>query len=340
MISTRRTSIFCLIFFIVSTFISSCAHKQNKIDTTPVEVNIVRFERELFKLDIYNLAAESRKLESKFPEFFPIYTNRIIEIGDISQEWFSEALTRFVTDQAIYEINSRVQEVLPDLSEQRKAINEGFGRFKTLFPDRDIPTVYTYISGFNQTFVYAPGIIGISLEKFLGPKDPLYDKVYPPIPEYQRRNMLPDKIAVDMLRAFISSEFDYKPEQDNLLGHMLHEGRIMYMLDQLCPDQPDTLLWGIGNSKLDFCNQNEKFMWVYLIENKLLFESDNFRISQFVEEAPFTKDFEKDSPGRAAVWIGYRIVESYMKSNPETSWEELMTETNFQRILNEARYNP
>lgn len=340
MSSIRKTPLFCIVILVTALTMQSCGGKADKIGITPVETKIVRFEQELFKLDIYNLESESKKLISEHPSFFSLYTNRIIEVGDISQEWFGEALTRFVTDQAIHDINSRVQEVFPDFTGQRQRINEGFGRFETLFPDRETPSVYTYISGFNQTFVSAPGIIGISLEKFLGPKDPLYKKVYPSIPEYQRKNMHPDKIPSDLLRAYISSEFDYKPEQDNLLAHMLHEGRGMYLLNQLFPDLSDTLLWGFSESKLDFCVRNEKFMWVYLIENKLLFESDNFRINQFIEDAPFTKDFQQDSPGRAAIWIGYRIIEEYMNRNSHISWRGLMNETNFQRILNNARYNP
>jgi hypothetical protein len=90
---------------------------------------------------------------------------------------------------------------------------------------------------------------------------------------------------------------------------------------------------------MDFCSNNEKQMWTYLIEEKLLFITDHFRINQFIEESPFTKDFSTDSPGKAAVWIGYRIIESYVKKN-NISIGQLSHENDFQYMLNESRYNP
>jgi hypothetical protein len=318
----------------------SCSGKKNKIEPASVPVTIIRFDKELFNLDIYNLSQGAQKLSKKYPAFFSLYTNKIIEIGDISQDWFPNALSAFVTDQAIYRIYKRAQAVFPDLDSLRPSIESNFGRFKTLFPEKQVPKIYTYISGFNQSLVIAENILGISLEKYLGTKEPLYNKVYPPIPLYQRQNMRPERIPVDMLRAWIESEFEYRPEHDNLLSRMIYEGRNMYLLNELQPEIPDTLLWGFSSGKLRFCEKSEKQMWTYLIENKLLFSSDHFRISQLIEDAPFTKDFSQESPGRAVVWIGYRVIERYLKKNSGTDIKKLMEETNFQKILNDARYNP
>ena len=91
---------------------------------------------------------------------------------------------------------------------------------------------------------------------------------------------------------------------------------------------------------MDFCKVHEKRMWEYLIENKKLFVTDGFILNQFINDAPFTKDFSQDSPGRAAVWIGYRIIDSYMKNNRNVSLNDLMRETDYQKILNLSKYNP
>jgi uncharacterized protein YjaZ len=81
-------------------------------------------------------------------------------------------------------------------------------------------------------------------------------------------------------------------------------------------------------------------MWVYLIENDLLFSSDNFVIRKLTGEAPFTSYFTNESPGRAAIWIGYKIVESYMTKNRDISLDEMMKNTDVQAILDKAKYNP
>jgi hypothetical protein len=81
-------------------------------------------------------------------------------------------------------------------------------------------------------------------------------------------------------------------------------------------------------------------MWQYLIEHNLLFSSDQFIIRKLIGEAPFTSYFTNESPGRASVWLGFRIVESYMMKNREISLDSLMKNTDIQGILEKARYSP
>jgi hypothetical protein len=81
-------------------------------------------------------------------------------------------------------------------------------------------------------------------------------------------------------------------------------------------------------------------MWGYLVEHKLLFNADSFTIDQFIGGAPFTHGFTNDSPGRAAVWLGYRIAGRFMERNKEYTLSNLMNVTDYQSILNRARYNP
>ena len=57
-----------------------------------------------------------------------------------------------------------------------------------------------------------------------------------------------------------------------------------------------------------------------------LFNTDQFTIRKLTGEAPLQAYFTNESPGRAAVWLGFRIVESYMMKNPDISLEELMKE--------------
>jgi len=81
-------------------------------------------------------------------------------------------------------------------------------------------------------------------------------------------------------------------------------------------------------------------MWATLIENKFLFSTDRFTIDKFILEGPFTKDFGRESPGRAAVWIGFRIVGAYMANNADVTLQQLMDDTDYMKILNQSTYNP
>ena len=76
----------------------------------------------------------------------------------------------------------------------------------------------------------------------------------------------------------------------------------------MLPDEPDEIIFGFATEEMEFCRNNELRMWQYLIEHDLLFSTEQFEITKLTDEAPFTAYFTKESPGRAANWIGFRII--------------------------------
>jgi uncharacterized protein YjaZ len=108
----------------------------------------------------------------------------------------------------------------------------------------------------------------------------------------------------------------------------------------MLPETDEEIIFGFTPDQLRFCRNNESQMWLYLIEHDLLFSTDQFTIRKLTGEAPFTSYFTKESPGRAVTWLGFRIVESYMKKNHGIPIEELMINTDIQSILEGSKYNP
>ena len=129
-------------------------------------------------------------------------------------------------------------------------------------------------------------------------------------------------------------------EAENVLAEIIHEGKLKYFEKCMLPGVSDELIFGFTPGQMKFCRNNEGQMWLYLIENDLLFKTDRFLIRKLTGEAPFTSFFTNESPGKAAVWIGFRIVESYMMTNPGVKPETLMNDTAVQQILEKAKYDP
>ena len=142
------------------------------------------------------------------------------------------------------------------------------------------------------------------------------------------------------MRAWALTEFEYDDSSENLINQMIYHGRNMYFVDYMLPYQHDTLKTGFSSAQLEWCVKNEASMWTYLVEQKLLFSTDMRRINKFIGEAPFTNDFSAESPGRASAWLGWQIVKSYMNRNKDVSLKDLMVETDYQKIFNNARYKP
>ena len=313
---------------------------EKKIEYEPVPVSINRFDKALNAIDIYHLNDSVNYLLNKYPDFFPIFAFNIIDIGYPGEPGLGERLTAFQTNKTIYQLNKKVQVAFSDMSGIEAELSDAFGRYKYYFPNGIVPRIYTHVSGFNQSVVTSENLVSVSLDKYLGSKEEFYNMLYPPIPEYLKYRMNPGRIAPDIIYAFANVKYPLKSEKINLLAHMVHEGKLKYFQKQLFPAIPDTLLWGFTPEQIAFCESSEESMWVYLIEQKLLFETNEMTINKFVKEAPFTKDFTKESPGQAVNWIGYHIVKSFMERNTEISLQQLMQNNNYQGILNESRYNP
>jgi hypothetical protein len=108
----------------------------------------------------------------------------------------------------------------------------------------------------------------------------------------------------------------------------------------MLPEQPDSLIMGFTAEQMGFCLNNESRMWEYLVEEKVLFNTDRMTIQKFTGNGPFTGDFTRESPARAAVWLGWRMVEDYMRHNNRITLRDLMYENDYQKILTLSKYNP
>jgi hypothetical protein len=228
-------------------------------------------------------------------------------------------------------------EEYPDVNREKQEMYEAFENFSELFPAKNIPHVYTLISGFNQSVITADTMLGISLDKYLGVNCEFYKHLS--LPFYQRRVMSREYLSTDALRGWCYSEFLFNDSGENVLTNILYEGKIIYLMKKLFPQKHDTIILGYSNDHLKWCNNNISEMWTFLIERRLVFSTDYMTINKLINPAPFTSLFNNESPGRAIVWVGYKIIDSYMRNN-NVAIEALMADQNYQLILEKSKFKP
>jgi hypothetical protein len=328
-----------IVFVMLSVF--SCRTDRHGIDTSDIDVNIKirRFEKDLFSIDPSHLEEHIDSLKHNYGTFFQIFNYRIINIGSSNSPEYPELLRLFVTNYLNFRIYERTIEVYPDLDELTEGLSGCFRRYKYYFNEKPVPEIITYVSGFNQSVVSDENLLAIGLDKYLGTDEELYKQVEG-FYEYMVMNMHRDKILSDCMRLWATTEFEFNDSVNNLISNMIYEGQVMYFVNEMLPYQADTIKWGFTGLQMTFCRNNEKQMWTYIIENRLVFNTDRFRINQFIREGPFTKDFTSDSPARAAVWLGFNIVDAYMKKHKKLTLRDLMYEDDYMKIFNESGYNP
>lgn len=305
-----------------------------------VEVKIGRLERDLFDVNPADIIPGTDLLKKNYREFADLF-GYVINIGDTNDPGWGEGLLMFATDRQNREVYLEVMDKFPSLENIEKSLSSAWSHYAHYFPGSPIPDIYSFVSGFNNSIVVGDSTLAIGLDRYLG-KDCRY---YPMlgIYNYEIRRMVPEKIPSDCMYAWASSTWMLDNGDqlgDNLLESMMHEGKLIYFSRCMLPSEPDSLIFGFTADQLKFCKNNEAQMWEYLLEYDLLFNTDPFTIRKFTGEAPFTSYFTNESPGRAAVWLSFRIIEQYMEKNREVSLSELMENNNYQQILQEARYSP
>jgi len=328
-----------IFLFCLMTVLFSCTSNPLKINVSNVSVDlkIKHLDIDLLKLKQADMPTAIPKLKASYKEFFDIFTYRMISIGGSEQENFPTELYSFVSDTLIRSLETAVAQKI-DTIQLRQELEQAFRHYKYYFPQKDIPVIYTCISGFNQSVVTSDKLLGISLEKYMGVKSHFYSQLGLPI--YKRRNMHPQKMLPDMIYAWATTEWPKVDEGNSLLSQMIQEGKMMYFVDAMIPDLADTLKIGFTAKQLDFCRNNEAMMWTYLAEHKQLFTTDRMNIKRFIDDGPYTSAFTEESPGRAGVWIGWQIVRSYMKQNKQVKLADLMEMNDYQAVLNKSGYQP
>jgi hypothetical protein len=318
---------------------AACRHDPFRINTADIhaDVRLDRFEKVLFSVDPAAVEQYIPQWKKEYGVFFSHFCY-LTDLGNMDDPNFPDRLRMFITDHNNYLIYKRTLEVFPDLDTLTTGLENAFRHYRFYFPDKTVPRVITYVSGFNQAAITDDSLLAVGLDRYLGEHEILY--IQAGIYNYLLANMHPKKVLSDCMQFWGETEFPYNDSINNLISHMIYQGRMLYFTHAMLPEQPDTLNWGFTGKDLDYFQSAEKSMWAYLIEKKLLFSTDRFTMDKFILPGPFTKDFGRGSPARAAVWIGYRIVQSYMRRHKNVTLQKLMEEKDYMMILNRSAYNP
>jgi len=316
-----------------------CGNNALDVDVSEIDVELRfrRFEKDLFQSDLNNMELEVSRLNSDYGLFFDLFTRRIVSIGGADNPNLAVSLKGFITDPQISEVYEATQLLYPELIQLENSIADAFKYYRYYFPNKYIPEVVTFVSGFNYAIVTTDSTLGIGLESYLG-KDSKYYRMLG-YPRYKVRNMNSSAIVPDCMRMIASSDYELKDSQKDLLSQMIHEGRILYFTEAMQPNIEDSLVIGFTAAQIQWCWENERNMWIFYLDKDILYSTEHTENIKYIGEGPFTSGFSNESPARTGQWVGWQVVRSYMSSN-EVSVKELMEEENLQSILTKSNYKP
>lgn len=327
------------VFMMLVIFVTACSTRDRKpfyeADISGIHLDslqISRYEEVLFSINPFLLRQEIEPYREEFAIFLG---------PDVDDDQQIERLYDFITDPYIIDLYLDSKEIWEQGDGLEKHFTKAFRYYKYHFPDHEIPHIYTYISGVDYVnpVKYAGNKIVIGLDAYLGAGHKSYDELA--IPRYISRWMRPELMIVDVMRSLADARLaETAALAETLLDYMVFHGKRQFLLDCFLPHTHDSLKIAYTHENLQWINNYEGYAWTYKIDNDLLFTTEHKTIKRFIGEAPFTSVFGNNSAPRTGVYIGWKIVRSYMQRNPDVSLDELLAENDARKILAGARYRP
>jgi hypothetical protein len=322
-------------------FILSCKN-ENKPDVSavPVNIRIERFEQDFFAMDPDNLQQGLRTLNSKYGKFLDLFMYQVTGIGSRDTGLMFDRLRGFLTDTNFLAIHADCEKMYGDFHIESEQFTKAFKFYKYYFPRKDVPRIVTMISGFSYAVVNDSDNLAVSLDMYLGPDYKFYSTIDPPLPGFIRNRMRSEYLVNDAMKGWAMSDYGIDETTGRMIDFMVSQGRIIYFLEKILPDESDTIRTGYSAKQLAWCFANERKIWSFFIDNKLLFSADPNLMNKFVNDGPTTNGFPKDSPGNIGQFIGWQIVKSFLNNHPDMTLQKLMEEKDMMKIFNESKYKP
>ena len=353
-IPSMRTQRYCFLIalFFIAIWNTGCQESPAKPDLSKIEVklDVKRFEKDFFSLDTNNLNKGFQELwQSEYHNFMKDFTGTLLGLNGVDTAKWEMLIKQFIREyRPIYESTLTLDK---EVDKAAQDVKMAFKYVKYYFPKYKLPEQFITFIGPIDAFAYgATGGSGEIITNFaicaglqlhLGSNSMVYksqagQELYP---EYISRRFTTDYIVVNSIKNIIDDIHPPLKPGAKMIDIIADHGKRMYVLDILTPDTPDTLKLGYTEAQLKGCVESEGFIWNYFTENNLLFETDLLKTRSFLNDGPTTPEFGLGSPGFISLFTGRQLVRAYMKKNPKTTINELLS-LDGQKILAGSGYKP
>ena len=311
-----------ILFISILTLINGCNTKPSGN-----EFVVKRCDIALMNVDTSHFNEEIISLADDFPVFFGKAKHDTSGMAD---------LFNFATDSVIRKVGNDCEKAYPANYKFNDLLN-ALHNVQTNVDTFNLKSIYTYISGldFEYPAIYNDTTLIIAIDMYLGSDYPIYNS--PILPKYKVNRFDEDYMARDCLLQ-IAEKFNIEQaECTKLIDFMIYHGKNLKFAETNLDNTKQSTLLGFTEPQMEWCKENEKFVWEYLVTNDILFSSDSQIIRRFIDDGPFTSIFSREAPAMLGRWIGYNIVDSYCRHNHVDIFD-IMNDGDAQKIFMQSRY--
>lgn len=332
-------------------FLASCnsGSKGPDISQISYEIDVQRFDKDLFAIDTQRIDPSLMKLNEKYPEFLGIFLDNILAIS--SPEGLRTYLSNY---RPVY---NAAQDVFGNMEDVKADLEKAFKHVKYYFPEYELPRKLLAVVGPIETRddlarmsngeltpnFMGQDFVGVSLQYYLGADYELYNSeqfVEQVAPLYRSRRFAKEFLTADIMRLVADDLYPDRSFTMSLIDQMIERGKRWWLIGKFLPEAADTTITGYTGVQTNWAEANEGMIWTYIVKNEKLDSKEPATIQTYIGEAPFTIGMPQEySPGNIGVWVGRQIVRKFEEANKNLSIDEIM-KTPAEKILQEAKYKP
>ncbi|WP_143097730.1 hypothetical protein [Chitinophaga sp. CF118] len=340
-LSGSNSKLLILILFLFC--FSACKHKNvPNVSHIAMEVHIQRFDHDLYKLDTNHIQASLQQLDAAYPTFLPAYIEHIMNFGPYADSSkLVQMQTRMLVGNSDFRLlQDTINAHFPKLDELEKDLAQSFRYIKYYFPSFRAPKVVAFSSVIsNYGAITIDSVLGVGLDMYLGKDFPVY-AMLPDYPGYMIRKFSKEYITTNCIQVLSQQMYPGADPSDKLIAQLVNAGKHQYFLEQVLPDVPDSIRLGYTKDQLEWCMESEQMIWQFFIQQNLLYKSDWQSNMHFMNDGPSTQGMPEGSPGRIGSFVGWRIVQEYMKQHKEVTLQKLMDNKDAMQIFSQSKYRP
>ena len=231
MIRVRQLFIFALLLMAVC---MGCQWQAEKAEEHDQEQDVVieRYDRiESMYLSMADFAA-LHQMRTDYPVQTRTLIENVLQLGPVNDPEINNRLLVFFQDSTLQALVAEVERQYKDVGDLNKQLTNAFRRLSKLFPEIQLPHVYTQIGSLDQSIVVTDSLLGISLDKYLGADHPIYLRYG--YTEQQRSMMTREYIVPDCLGFYLLSLYpltDAESLSDE--QHLWHMSKIQSVVNQV-----------------------------------------------------------------------------------------------------------
>lgn len=340
MSKSLKTSLLVVISILL---FASCKEraKTESASISPIKVSIQRLEPELFACQSQaEILSFLNKRKSIAQAYFQVQTTDFPKLSE--QLW---AILSNPDLKAFYE-QSTQPAFFQNVTNLESDFSELFTHLRAYDSTFRVPKVYTIFTGFMsgafKGFMYdqmdglyvSDSIVVIGLDFFMGKKARFRPQVYDyQLRRYQKEYIVPTSALV---YSYNYNETDLRNK--TLLSDMVFAGKGLEFSKQMMPSKDDSLFIHYTGQQLTETTQAQDLVWAHLIDEQLLYKTDQFVKGKYMADAPSTPTVGPRCPGSIGRWVGWQMVRKYQENKPESTLKQLMAVADTQKLLEASKY--